>query len=338
MNESFKQKILLLAGILCILVIFVALYFVLSNHGNQQVNSNVNKTNDQVTIVQLAVSPSGNYLAAVKRNNNSDYQWLELDNLSKGDNHVVDTVASNIDVHSLVWNATSQKLYFAKTFGSPSQYTLFYYVDLSSSDPYSLLDVPYSGEDSLVGKETIVEVADEKLFYQSGSNIYSLDLSQEGGSLPALVMRNTIADMIGVNQIAVSPAGNYVAKLNESGFTIIDLKKTNSHPFPNGSSAKVNYLLWSADGSRLFFLSILHNPQEYTEFGFIDMTERHKYDSTGLVPDVSTDTAKIFEGEVELVGSKGDSIYIVSKGLLYELPIYGIGDTGGAPKLIKDLN
>jgi hypothetical protein len=149
---------------------------------------------------------------------------------------------------------------------------------------------------------------------------------------------DSITDKIEKKQVVVSPDGNYIANLNNSGFTILDLRKGEKHSFPNGNNTHVNYLLWSADEKRLFFSSLLDIQPIYTNFGFIDMTEQHKYDSTGLTPDVDTESAKIFEGEANLVRSKGDSIYIISKGLLYELPIYGVGDVGGAPKLIKDLN
>lgn len=136
-------------------------------------------------------------------------------------------------------------------------------------------------------------------------------------------------------QVAVSPDGNYTATLNSLGYSIIDLNKRESRSFPNSTHSKVFFLLWSTDSKRLYTAGLVDTPPIYSDYSYVDMSGAHKYVTTGIVPDVNTVTADIFAGKADLVGSKGDSLYIVSQGSLYELPIYGTGDSGGVPRLLS---
>lgn len=114
---------------------------------------------------------------------------------------------------------------------------------------------------------------------------------------------------------------------------------TNSSTQINSTLPRINSTILGNDGKSIYFSKVvLSDNKEYTDFGFLNLIGNDKNVLTMIVPDVDETTAKIFQGELKLVGAKNDIIYFITPDdKLYELPVFGTGDQGGAPKLVSEI-
>ena len=76
--------------------------------------------------------------------------------------------------------------------------------------------------------------------------------------------------------------------------------------------------------------------QNYTEFGYVELSGEHQGVVTMMTPDVNDTNAKVFFNQVKITDVKDNTIYFVSDNKFYKMPIIGIGEMGSLPELVSD--
>lgn len=163
------------ASILFIAALFVLIGFVLGKWYSKD-SPAINSATEN-NVLDVSVSPDGTYIAKELADTDGGFRNLTLLNRDTGETTTLINVDDESQIHTLVWDASGKRLFFAVTRTNTDQSVLLY-VDTAAPDPNAVTEIVFSDPEAILnGTIMIVGVSGDTIYIENQDRIFSLDLS-----------------------------------------------------------------------------------------------------------------------------------------------------------------
>lgn len=176
-----QKKIL---SILFIAVLFVLIGFAFAKWYPKELPATNSVAENNV--LDVSVSPDGTYIAKELVDAEGEFRNLTLLSRDTGESTTLINEDDESQIHSLVWSASSERLFFAVTRTKTDQSVLLY-VDKAALDPNAVTEIVFSDPEAVLnGTIKIVGASGDTMYIENQDRIFSLDLSQGVNAQPIL--------------------------------------------------------------------------------------------------------------------------------------------------------